>query len=156
MIAFEYNEGDLVKAVKGELVISGRLDSRLELELTAALRSDMLHLIANGYTVTTIEKAPPKVVLPDVAGAMIFWETEDCRLFAYLDPEVWLWSHNNCEFGTLDLLEEIGNHSITVLAPVPAIAKTLLDRFSGWGYEEDRMPYNAFMAKVSREFGVSE
>ena len=153
----QYDNGDLVEAVKGETIIRGRLTMEGQHFWVGASDRTVSGLTSQGgYTITVIEKAPAKIVLPDVAGAMIFWETEDCRLFAYLDPEVWLWSHNNCEFGSQDMLEEIGNHSITVLAPVPAIAKTLLDRFSEWGDGEDRMPLDAFLGKVSREFGVSE
>ena len=67
----EYNEGDLIEAVKGEIVIRGRLDYKLEVELTLALRSDVRHLIANGYTVTVIEKAPPKNPLPTEPGVYV-------------------------------------------------------------------------------------
>jgi hypothetical protein len=56
----EYNEGDLVEAVKGESVIRGRLIDlyggglSLCLKLTLGIQTDLFHLEANGYTITVV------------------------------------------------------------------------------------------------------
>lgn len=58
----EFNKGDLVEAVNGETVIRGRMQEiggELLLPLTLAMRSDIAHLTANGFTLSTIEKALP-------------------------------------------------------------------------------------------------
>lgn len=65
----DWREGDLVEATKGETVIRGRLQAsgydNPDLVLTLALRSDPLHLIANGFEVTVIERGPdPLPVAP--------------------------------------------------------------------------------------------
>lgn len=68
----DYNEGDLVEAVKGTTVLRGRLKRSREdgpdpiLVLTPALKSDIVHLASNGYTVTVIERAKP--ALPTEPG----------------------------------------------------------------------------------------
>lgn len=114
----EYNEGDLVKAVKGELVISGRLDFKLEVELTLALRSDVRHLIANGYTVTVIEKAPPRNPLPTELGWYLddydqFWRVDGAGRM-YLPYDEWAKPENFAPF--------------TRLEPAHVTAKKVLDR----------------------------
>ena len=70
----EYNEGDLVEAVKGNTAIRGPLVNiwglgrSLCLKLSLGLLTDIIYLEANGYKITVIEKAPPKVVLPTEPG----------------------------------------------------------------------------------------
>ena len=92
----EFHEGDLVEAVKGETVIRGRLKhvpdtgSRPVLNLTVALNSDTLHLEANGFTVTVIEKAaPPLPTEPGTVIAIGGWELVKLRLYNAEQPGGW-------------------------------------------------------------------
>lgn len=61
----EYDEGDLIEAVKGDTVIRARLQRdpagyKNPLAIfTVALHADVRHLEANGYKVTVLEKAAP-------------------------------------------------------------------------------------------------
>ena len=141
----DYSEGDLIEAVKGETVIRGRLDFKLELELSLALRSDVLHLKANGYTVRTIEKAAPLVVLPTEYGY-------------YLDYEGHIWELSNLWFKRLfddeDSAEDYA--PFTPLAPVSETAKKVLDRVNGWWSHDEHRGLPIFLSALRVQFGVSE
>jgi len=70
----EYNEGDLVEAVKGETVFRERLKSddgsRLYMP-TMRGGPHVLNLAGMGYTVRVIEKAEEKVELPSEPGIYV-------------------------------------------------------------------------------------
>lgn len=77
----DWREGDLVEATNGETVIRGRLrdggpknGGRPLLTLTLVIESDILHLEANGYTVTLIERAPEP--LPTERGVYVSTRTD--------------------------------------------------------------------------------
>lgn len=125
----EYNEGDLVEAVKGDTVIRGRLvvlygvGSNPVIDITLPIKTDVVHLKANGYKVTVIEKAAPKVVLPSEPGH-------------YLDKDSDVWAlttngHGDPEWhllgGFVRLEKVVGYAPFTKLEPVSETAKKVLD-----------------------------
>ena len=150
----EYNEGDLVEAVKGDTVIRGRLDHRAELTLTTALTSDMRHLKATGYVVTVIERATPP--LPSEAG-----------IYVDRDGDTWLhtntggWSfltdgYHRVRIVDIDAAE---NAPFTRLEPAPVTAK----RISDWLWEHrndikgtDSDEWRALCYDLEKTFGVTE
>jgi hypothetical protein len=63
-----YAEGDLVEAVKGDAVVRGRIYDRSFNAWAINEFAAIEHYERNGFTVTVIEKAKPKVVLPTEPG----------------------------------------------------------------------------------------
>lgn len=151
----EFNEGDLVEAVKGDTVIRGRLGrvpdggSRPVLDLTIAFRSDVLHLEANGYTVTVIERAKPE--LPTERGFYLSCNGLDV-LYQGTDGS---WS-DDAKYG-VEPVEVSRKHApLTRLEPVPETAKKVLDRLSSfWEFGPPQNFLDEFAA-IAAEFGVTE
>jgi hypothetical protein len=115
-----YNEGDLIEAVKGDTVIRARLQrdpagyKNPLAVFTVALRADVRHLEANGYTVTVLEKAAPPV--PTEPG----W-------YADKDGEPWYIR------GGASLLPRYAPY--TRLEPVPVTVQKVIDYMvarNGW------------------------
>ena len=157
----DYSEGDLIEAVKGETVIRGRLDFKLELELSLALRSDVLHLKANGYTVRTIEKAALVVVLPTEPG-LYTTETRDLArslpLYRLNEKGEWstIWAYRSEETrAPAEILDGIKPNTLTRLEPVSETAKKVLDRVDNWP-EYPNEDFTEFVARIAKDFGVSE
>ena len=159
----EYNEGDLVKAVKGELVISGRLDFKYELELTLALRSDVPHLIANGYTVTTIEKAPPKVALPTEPGLYVTDSSDLAGIFVLYRLDIYsqwfvMWSTMQPEKRTPEeIIFGTSGSKMFRIEPAHRTAKKVLSRVSEGVPTSPAYLANGMASIISRvgvEFGV--
>ena len=162
----EYNEGDLVEAVKGDTVIRGPLvyicglGRSLCLKLTLGIETDIIHLEANGYTVTTIEKAPPKVVLPIEPG-LYTTDTRDLArsvpLYRLTENGKWstIWPHQGEQTRTpAEILDGIEPETLTRLEPVPETAKKVLDRVrTYWDFQP---PFNVGLALdiIAKDFGV--
>ena len=159
----EYNEGDLVEAVKGNTVIRGPLVNigvlgrSLCLKLTLGLETDIIHLEANGYTITVIEKALPKVVLPTQpgiyqdAGGRLWMRGEDRT---DISPQPFWWELDGGLTGIpVDL-------PLTPLEPASETAKKVLkalDDFAedfGVATSANRRIYNDGWNAVAIEFGV--
>lgn len=81
----QYNEGDLIEAVKGETRLAGRLS-----DLTGSLGIKdagwPLDLLLCGWTVTVIEPATPKVELPAEPGVY-----QDARGNAWVHDDVFFY-----------------------------------------------------------------
>ena len=158
----EYNEGDLVEAVKGNTAIRGPLVNiwglgrSLYLKLTLGLVTDIIHLEANGYKITVIEKAPPKVVLPTEPG---FYVT------AYNDPDVFeltkagSWFYGPKSIPVDRVIHDGGNY-LRRLEPVGETAKKVLKALDDFAEEfgvatsANRRIYNDGWNAVATEFGV--
>lgn len=124
----EYNEGDLVEAVKGDTVIRGRVNRHGELNLTMALTSDMLHLKANGYTVTLVQRATPP--LPDVNGIYFPRRTFEPHIRVVTRAQgIWYDATgeplDDDDFDWLNRRHASGD--LTHFEPVPVTAKRVLD-----------------------------
>ena len=145
----EYNEGDLVEAVKGTTVIRGPLVNSfglgrsLCLKLNLGIETDIIRFEANGYTITVIEKAAPVVVLPTEHGA-------------YKDNQGDLWQLNDYGWKLLtsdppDEFKPENYVPLTRLEPVSETAKKVLDRVNkGWPWGSS----TAMLRRVAEEFGV--
>jgi len=146
----EYNEGDLVEAVKGETVIRGLLVNicglgrSLCLKLTLGIETDLIHLEANGFTITVIEKAAPVVVLPTEPGAYGYAGWSDILILNNLGE----WHNQWASRIDVTALEGSG---LTRLAPVSETAKKVLDRVRKvWPLYNDRD-----LDVLAAEFGVT-
>ena len=150
----EYNEGDLVEAVKGETVIRGLLVNicglgrSLCLKLTLGIETDLIHLEANGFTITTIEKAEPVVVLPTELGV-------------YEDHEGDLWQLNVNGWKLLtsdppDAFKPENYAPFALLAPVSETAKKVLDRMNGWWAHDEHRGLPIFLSALREEFGATK
>ena len=126
----EYNEGDLVEAVKGETVIRGLLVNicglgrSLCLKLTLGIETDLIHLEANGFTITVIEKAAPVVVLPKstvkfASGPIVMWKENLLGWVITGHDDVW---------GNPDLIIKTFGSDFTILEPVSETAKKEIGR----------------------------
>ena len=145
----DYNEGDLVEAVMGETVIRGRLSSAGKYLWVGDSGRTPENIESYGFTVSIIEKAPPKVVLPTEPG---FYIT------AYNDPDVFeLYLSGDWFLGDVAISEARvicdGGNQLTRLEPVPETAKKVLDRLDVWEIHEGADSREVF-AKVAKEFGV--
>lgn len=164
----EFNEGDLVEAVKGETVIRGRAwrepgnGTEPILRLTLALSSDIAHLTANGYTVTVIEKAAPKLptepgVYVTPSGSQDYLDDyhTDHHEVHYLNT-----SGNWCDLGWGAPTRD---DSLTRLEPVPVTARRVLGKLDAASMHEfkgrdsaHRAIYDDSWNAVAAEFGVTE
>jgi len=145
----EYNEGDLVEAVKGDMTIRGRLGvdrySNFVLQVTPAVISDTRHLEANGFTITIIEKAKPKIELPTAYGLYRLSNgmVVDFGNMGWRSPN---WSRY--------MDDEVQNsESFTPLAPVAYTAQAVLD------YIQPHIGYISHLhlsEKVAAEFGAAK
>lgn len=149
----EYNEGDLVEAVKGETVIRGRATASYGKHLLGRSGRIMEELEDNGFILTVIEKAAPKNVLPTEPGIYVtegseVWEK--VPLFLLGDQS---WQFANGE----DASEAAANWGtkapLTKLEPVPVTAKKVIERFEIL-HLSDNMWLDD-VAVISAEFGVS-
>ena len=145
----EYNEGDLVEAVKGESLIRARLVQRPDALWLGAGGSTVQYYEILGYTITVIAKAAPVVVLPTEPGA-------------YMCSRGSLWvlngNHDWLDFsaGTGGVNNQAAAnpfyHPFTPLAPVSETAKKVLDRVRKvWPLYNDRD-----LEVLAAEFGVTE
>lgn len=105
----EYNEGDLIEAVKGEDIVRGRL------QRDTCAGDLYVHgwciepLLRDGFTITIIERAKDGVILPIVPGLYVAGDTADSETYApllyWLDKELqWsvLWNHAPAEERTAE------------------------------------------------------
>lgn len=147
----EYNEGDLVEAVKGEEVVRGRLrapesvNGRYLAIGTNALSTATYE--AKGFTLTVIEKAAPK--LPTEPGLYI----ESGKAHSYTN--IWSLSANGrwlCAAASKydGRAEEFA--PFTRLEPVPVTAKKVLDEVSKFAWADGFMSQ---LENVAKQFGVT-
>ena len=123
----EYNEGDLVEAVKGTDVRRGLVTTPSG-HLHAKLQSKCLHNYeAEGWTLTVIEKAAPKNVLPTEAG---FYVGDYDRspsgkiLIELLGTAEWV-DNTDSRYLDVEWVQKLGN--LTRLEPVPVTAAKVID-----------------------------
>ena len=141
----KYNEGDRIRATLGSAELTG--DVTFEFLAGAATIKDsgmfIRSLEASGWTVVITDPAPPKWAMPTEYGY-------------YLDTEGDIWELSNLWFKRLfDLEDSVEDYGPFVpLAPVPATAKVLLDRFESLILGGAR-PLQA-VDFLRKEFGVSE
>ena len=141
-----YNEGDLVEAVKGETHIRGKVWG-CEEQFVGLSRRTIPSLINDGFKITALEKAPPKIELPTEPGY-------------YLDNvrDVWIIRHGESRLrfdGSFDAHTELFA-PFTRLEPVPETAKKVLDRLSSWWEFGPPKQFAAEFNAIAKEFGVSE
>ena len=153
----EYNEGDLVEAVKGETVIRGPLVNicglgrSLCLKLTLGIETDLIHLEANGFTITVIEKAAPVVVLPTKPGAYMsnrgsLWVLDDNH--HWLDFSAWSGNVNNVAAANP------AYHPFTRLEPVSETAKKVLRALGDWWDFAPPANVTAAIIDIAAKFGA--
>ena len=153
----EYNEGDLVEAIKGNtairgpLVNIGGLGRSLCLKLTLGLETDIIHLEANGYKITVIEQAPPKVVLPTEpriyqdAGKRLWMRGEDRT---DISPQPFWWEVDS---GLTGIPTDL---PLTPLEPASETAKKVLDRVEQFWL--GGVTVWAALVNLRHDFGVTE
>lgn len=148
MSEYEFNEGDLVEAVKGEQVHRGRVEHFHSVPGSGFL--PMVHLSLDllasqeGWTVTVIEKAAPK--LPDVPGI-------------YTDRMGTTWRHyrGGSWYRLHDQAENAEDFApFTKLEPVAETAKKVIEFIDGWwDFAPPVGAINALAAAV-KQFGVTQ
>ena len=145
----EYNEGDLVEAIKGDSFMRARLIEVHGLLVLEALGGTIQWYEKNGWTTAVIETAPPKVVLPKATvmfngGFVATWWDESLS-----------WSITGADraWGDPDeILRHFGS-DFTILEPVPETAKKVLDRVRA--YLMSSVSLSA-LNDLRREFGATK
>ena len=142
----KYNEGDRVRAEMDSTVIEGSLWGCEELFVGSSRRT-LYALLTDCWTITVIEKALPKVVLPTEPG---FYIT------AYNDPDVFeLYLSGDWFLGDQAISEarviHDGGNQLTRLEPVPETAKKVLEYLEDSAVIDVRDPR---CAGVRARFGV--
>ena len=160
----EYNEGDLVEAVKGESVVRGRIHQGGEYRGNRGYRYlgdsgalDEVYL-KGGWTVTVIEKAAPVVVLPTEPG---YYRVggNNARVGGTVQLLVdgeWWWVGNSYKPRPHQIsAAEVGrSHApLTPLAPVAETAKKVLDRVDNWP-ENPNEGFTEFVTRIAKDFGA--
>ena len=146
----EYNERDLVEAVKGERVLRGRVMLLVGVPLLPTHSDEVSKalsiqwLINQGWTVTTIERATPP--LPTEPG----WYLTSDDVAVYLaDDGYWTVPSTYGQTG-----EEMAKYGpFTRLEPVPVTAKRVLDAVSTFAWADG---FTAQLETVAKRFGVTE
>ena len=115
----EYNEGDTIEATKGDVYLRGKLSKSVlgSLGILAAGWT-IQGLTADGFTITVIEKATPKVVLPNEPG--VYKDREGDIWVLDLHGE-WM-----CPTSPYDNHRALEYAPFTRLEPVPVTAKKVL------------------------------
>ena len=145
-----YNEGDIVSCQYGntDSFIKGTLNGDNNLYIGRSGRS-LLSLLREGWTVTTIKKFVPKVVVPKATvkfadGTVAVWKQS--ILGWLVAGEIHAWGSSD------DLVKSFGS-KFTILEPIPETAKKVLDRVrqtgTFWSGSEN-------LTSIGAEFGVSE
>ena len=147
----EYNEGDLVEAVKGQSSMLGPLIRDNYKCLLIAEHGWLLNeLIADRWTVTVIKKAAPIVVLPREPGVYAtYLDSSRSQLIHRLNDGRWTNANQN-----YDMTDEMVAHCLplTRLEPVPVTAKKVLDAVDKvWPWSDNRL---RDLDKIAKEFGV--
>lgn len=148
----EYNEGDLLEAVKGERVVRDRVKKDSE----GDLHIDGVGWLTNswvpsetvgdlGYVLTVIEKAAPKNLLPTEPGYYVsatggIWELDRRGNFNWL------------EGNRANPINANNYAPFTRLEAVAVTAKKVLDAIENHYGSMSRVD---LIARVSSEFGVS-
>ena len=152
-----YNQGDLVEAICGESLIRDRLVKRLD-SLAFGTSGGTIHWYENlGWTITVIEKAPPKVVLPVEEGfySVVRDGGPGARILRLIGGA---WEEIGAEASrfTPEVLRDsaIKEGRLTRLEPVPETAKKVLDRVLDWYTYYENRALVPFIAAIRLEFGV--
>lgn len=149
----EWNEGDLVEAVKGEMRIVSRLkawdDGSLFLE---ASRAGVNSTCYDGYTMTLLERAVPKVELPTEPG---IYEAADCFLtfgnYPYILDDAGRWFCSVHEVAGSVMPERM---PLTRLEPVADTVRKVLDAVKA-GHKSGRTLAST-VEKIAAEFGGTD
>ena len=147
----EYNEGDLIEASKGEDIVRGRLQRDTCAGDLYVHGWCIQPLQRDGFTITVIETAPPKVVLPTEPG---FYVT------AYNDPDVFeltkagSWFYGSKKIPVDRVIHDGGNY-LRRLEPVGETAKKVLDRVLDWYTDDKNRALVSFIAAIRLEFGAT-
>ena len=156
----EFSEGDLIEATKGDTVVRGRLQQapgnglRPLFTVTHPVRFSLLHLEANGYTVTLIEKAAQ--ALPTEPGVYFPASVSltGARIVKLRPNGEWVEATSGAaiEPGTVE--EWARDGILTRLEPVPETAKKVLDFVLGQNrYADD---FWERIEEFGNELGVSD
>lgn len=144
----KYNDGDLVEAVKGETRLTGRLAPEIIGSGfgIVGMGWPLDALERDGFTLTVIEKAAPKNVLPTETG----WYLDRYhRAFHFnASTELYWW-------GDSQPIEHVDRliAPFTRLEPVPVTAKKVYDSFrKRFGSIDFAMDFEA----IAREFGIDQ
>jgi len=152
----EYNEGDLVEAVKGERLVRGRVYLPAGPFGAEAIEGGgtLRWYESEGFTLTVIEKAAPKVVLPSEPGHYIDHESDlwTVTTNGRGDPE---WHH----LGNFVPLDQLPRYApFTKLEPVSETAKKVLDivRKNQWANLNGEHVLSALVLdSIAADFGVA-
>ena len=151
----EYNEGDLIEAVKGDIRISGPLtETRYSGLGIDGMGWPVGSLIREGFTITVIEKAKPKVELPTEPG--IYQYGTHGETVALLRTGDW-YCHGDGSLGWEMTLEDVADFGpYTRLEPRAETAKAaanfvlrLID--NGQTFTEETV-----LKAIEAEFGVTK
>lgn len=152
----EYNEGDLVEAVKGERRVVDRIRKDEEGDLyihgvghlsNCFLGAGMNPAVNAGYTLTVIERATPP--LPTASGLYLHRNGIDV-LYLGLDGS---WT-SGTEYGVDPARVAREAAPLVLLEPVPVTAKRVLGRVQEEFDGSDRRTLDDDLAAVATEFGV--
>ena len=145
-----FNVGDLVEAVKGELVIRDRLTVKGYHLALGAMGWSLRDVRLNGYTLSLVEAATPP--LPTEPGIYADIEGDPWKLNATTDDYEARWSFGN-EYRTR---AQVSQHvPFTRLGPVPDTAKKVVDATIRTFNSRGGNIVDALIS-VSQEFGVSD
>lgn len=125
----EYNEGDLVEAVRDDTVIRGRAVASFGKHLLGLSGRIMEELENNGFTLTVIEKAAPKNVLPTEAGFYVgnYDKSPSGKILIELlnSPEGQWVDNTDSRYLDVEWVQKLGN--LTRLEAVPVTAKAVIE-----------------------------
>jgi len=145
-----FNVGDLVEAVKGELVIRDRVTVKGYHLALGAMGWSLRDVRLNGYTLSLVEAATPP--LPTEPGIYADIEGDPWKLNATTDDYEARWSFGN-EYKTR---AQVSQHvPFTRLGPVPDIARKVVDATIRTFNSKGGNIVDALIS-VSQEFGVSD
>jgi len=142
-----YSEGDLIEAVKGDTRLRGRLTDALMGELGVdGMGWPIPSLERDGFTITVIEKAKPKVELPVEDGAYVDKHGTD----------VWTIT----PFHELRCVSNPGSSPekyapFTKLEPRAVTAKAVIERLASWWEFGPPKNFADEFAQIANEFGVT-
>ena len=142
-----FNVGDLVEAVKGELVIRDRATVKGYRLALGAMGWSLRDLRLNGYTLSLVEAATPPPTEPGIYADI---EGDPWKLNATTDDYEARWSFGN-EYKTR---AQVSQHvPFTRLEPVPDTARKVIDATIRTFNSKGGNIVDALIS-VSQEFGV--
>lgn len=151
-----YNEGDLVEAVKGELrhtdrLVASAVSCPLGLLYLPGFQQGTYvdALVADGFTITVIEKAKPQ--LPTEPGIYVSWVNAPSPEIVHLTKSSgWVDANDENYMGVNELAKLM---PLTRLAPVAETAKNVLERVANF-WEFPSQSVTEELNAIAIEYGI--